>query len=366
MSEVIDLVTPPKPSARRSALPSHAAAADITFFDLTAAESISPVSAQGITNDDRESASCHPSTAATSGQKILQWVCDVCKDKRFLDYREACEHEESCGKVGNARDGGGGLPPPLPPSRASSMSTTVASRVVAANASTTEDSHSSPKRKKSRPLEPRLVTPIHQWDLLDESISSEGSCKVPSESCVVIDKVENEEVDGESIDDKIPVTSITLPSSDIVELSQNFYWPLYARPVDWICQEYVTPDSNETEREACTLRVVEELQSLSFSRSQQDDTMHLSRENYDASKARNAARSNDASAQAIELHEEKEDWFSHLVVDKRAKSNLCGKCSCGINVQVSCWVRIVIWNSIRTELLTSHIPHPISSIVLFS
>ena len=157
MSEVIDLVTPPKPSARRSTLPSHAAAAEITFFDLTAAKSISPVSAQGITNDDRESASCPPLTAATSGQKILQWVCDVCKDKRFLDYREACEHKESCGKVGNARDGGGGLPPLLPPlsSSASSTSTMVASRVVAANASTTEDSRSSPKRKKSRPLEPR-------------------------------------------------------------------------------------------------------------------------------------------------------------------------------------------------------------------
>jgi hypothetical protein len=151
MLEVIDLVTPPKePSTRRSTLPSHAAAAEITFFDFTAAESPSPVSAQGISNDDRKSASCPPSTAATSGQKILQWVCEVCKVKRFLDYREACKHEESCGKVGNARDGGGGLPPPLPPSRVSSMSTTVASRVVAANASTTEKSHSSPKRKKSR------------------------------------------------------------------------------------------------------------------------------------------------------------------------------------------------------------------------
>jgi hypothetical protein len=150
MSELIDLTSPKEPSARRSALPSHATAAEITFFDLTAAESPSPVSAQGISIDDRERASCPPSTAATSGQKILQWLCDVCKVKRFLNYREACEHEESCGKVGNARDGGGGLPPPLPPSRTSSMSTTVASRLVATNASTTEERNSSPKRKKSR------------------------------------------------------------------------------------------------------------------------------------------------------------------------------------------------------------------------
>ena len=94
-----------------------------------------------------------------SAQGISKWVCDVCKVKWFLDYREACEREESYGKVGNARNGGGGLSPPPSPlsSRASSMSTTVASRVVAANASTTEESHSLPKRKKSWPLEPRTT-----------------------------------------------------------------------------------------------------------------------------------------------------------------------------------------------------------------
>ena len=171
----------------------------------------------------------------------------------------------------------------------------------------------------------KLGTPIHQWDLSDESISSEGSSKVPSESCAVIDKVEDEEVEGESIDDRIPVTSITLPSSDIVEISQNFYWPLYARPIDWICQEHVTPNSNETKREACTLRVAEELQSLSFSWSQEDDTMNLSRKNNDTSEARNVARNNDASAQAIELHEEKEDWFSQLSGGQKGKVELVRK-----------------------------------------
>ncbi len=170
-----------------------------------------------------------------------------------------------------------------------------------------------------------LATPIHHWDLFDESISSEGSCEVPSESCVVIDKVEDGEVEGESIYDRMPMTSITLPSSDIVEISQNFYWPLYARPIDWICQEFVTPDSDETEREACTRRVVEELQSLSFSRSQEDDTMNMSRKNNVTSEARNVARSNDASAQVIELHEEKEDWFSQLSGGQKGKIELVRK-----------------------------------------
>ncbi len=86
-----------------------------------------------------------------TGQKILQqrWVCDVCKVKWFLDFREACEHEESCGKVANKRTGGGGLPPPPEPtppssSSASSTSTTVSSResscVAAKNVSTSEES----------------------------------------------------------------------------------------------------------------------------------------------------------------------------------------------------------------------------------
>ena len=97
------------------------------------------------------SASCPPSTAAATGQKILQqrWVCDVCKVKWFLDFREACEHEESCGKVGNARNGGGGLPPPPSSSRASSMSTTVASRVVQSDSISSADSNDDSAKSES-------------------------------------------------------------------------------------------------------------------------------------------------------------------------------------------------------------------------
>lgn len=152
-----------------------------------------------------------------------------------------------------------------------------------------------------------LATPIHQWDPSDES------CKVTDESCVAIDKIDENEVESESIEGQV---SITMPSSDIVEISQNFYWPLYARPIDWICQEHVTPFSNEIAREACTLRVMDELQSLSFSRSQEDDMMNLS-EN-DTSEVRNFTRSN-------ELHEEKEDWFSQLSGGQKGKVELVRK-----------------------------------------
>ena len=101
------------------------------------------------------SASCPPSTAAATGQKILQqrWVCDVCKVKWFLDFREACEHEESCGKVGNARNGGGGLSPPPPPPSSSSCasfkSTMVASRVVQSDSISSADSNDDSAKSES-------------------------------------------------------------------------------------------------------------------------------------------------------------------------------------------------------------------------
>jgi ABC-type nitrate/sulfonate/bicarbonate transport system ATPase subunit len=102
---------------------------------------------------------------------------------------------------------------------------------------------------------------------------------------------------------------ITMPSSDIVEISQNFYWPLYSRPIDWICQEY-------NDREACTIKVVQELQSLSF-RSQEDDTTTMMTGQGDDE------RSDDAAAvQTIELHEEKEDWFSQLSGGQKSKVEL--------------------------------------------
>jgi hypothetical protein len=164
-----------------------------------------------------------------------------------------------------------------------------------------------------------LATPIHQWDFMDELISS---CENPSESCALVNKFKDDEAESESdsIDDEIPVTSITLPSSDMVEISQNFYWPLYSRPIDWICQEHVTSSSNATAMEACARRVIEELQSLSFSRSQEDDG-----DRSDTSELRNTTKSNDAAAQTIELFEEKEDWFSQLSGGQKGKVELVRK-----------------------------------------
>jgi hypothetical protein len=168
-----------------------------------------------------------------------------------------------------------------------------------------------------------LETPIHQWDFTDGLISSKETCENLSESCASVDKSKDGEVESESEsnDDKIPVTSITLPSSDMVEISQSFYWPLYSRPIDWICQEHVTSISNATAMEACARRVIDELQSLSFSRSQEDDVLNRS----DTSELRNVTRSNDAAAQSKELFEEKEDWFSQLSGGQKGKVELVRK-----------------------------------------
>jgi ATPase subunit of ABC transporter with duplicated ATPase domains len=117
-------------------------------------------------------------------------------------------------------------------------------------------------------------------------------------------------VAGEAVEvGTLPLTappSITMPSSDVVEISQSFYWPLYSRPIDWICQEY-------NDREACIIKVVQELQSLSF-RSHDDDTTTIMMTSGDEESA--------AAVQAMELHEEKEDWFSQLSGGQKSKVEL--------------------------------------------
>lgn len=175
----------------------------------------------------------------------------------------------------------------------------------------------------------QLATPIHQWDLSDKVVLPEESCKVPDEGCIVVEDNENEGL-LTSVDvmgsEEIPVTSIVMPSSKIVEISQTFYWPLYSKPIDWIYQQHITSDMNETERDKCVVKVAQELQLLSFAQSQ--DSAKPSESNNDGtSSIRNITRSNDAVVQRlmIELQEEKEDWFSELSGGQKSKVELVRK-----------------------------------------
>jgi len=169
-----------------------------------------------------------------------------------------------------------------------------------------------------------LGTPIHHWDLSDKLILPEDSCKAPDEGCNVIEKSEDDaEGSSDTMDDgveaeEIPVTSIILPSSDIVEISQTFYWPLYSKPIDWIYQKHM---ANEAERKESVLRVAQELQSLSFAQALGDEN-----ESSDDDES-SVIKSNEAVIERLmdNLQEEKEDWFSELSGGQKSKVELVRK-----------------------------------------
>ena len=167
-----------------------------------------------------------------------------------------------------------------------------------------------------------LGTPLHHWELSDQLILPEESCKVPDEGCEVVDSSSDDEIASE----EIPVTSLTMPSSDIVEISQTFYWPLYSKPVDWIYQKHITSDLSETERKECVQRVAKELQSLSFAQSQENENVNLSGE-VDGSSEMSDKKSNHTDIQDLmdELQEEKEDWFNELSGGQKSKVELVRK-----------------------------------------
>jgi energy-coupling factor transporter ATP-binding protein EcfA2 len=137
-----------------------------------------------------------------------------------------------------------------------------------------------------------------------------------------------------------PRLSVTMPSSHVVEISQTFYWPLYARPIDWIYQEDVVESLSEEEVMERSRRVAELLNSLEFSQSlaEDDDADKDGHANSTGRLMTEDATSGDenaivASAPAgdviarimEELVEEKEDWFSDLSGGQKSKVELVRK-----------------------------------------
>lgn len=167
-------------------------------------------------------------------------------------------------------------------------------------------------RSNERPIDLHesivLGTPAHQWDF------SDNSCSAPdSDDC----KVNQDEISGD-------MTSITLPSSDIVEISQTFYWPLYSKPIDWIYQKHITSDLSESERKECVQRVADELQSLSFAQSQKKEDVNGS---VGESDIEDTSKSNGTVIDnlMVDLQEEKEDWFNELSGGQKSKVELVRK-----------------------------------------
>ena len=57
-----------------------------------------------------------------------------------------------------------------------------------------------------------------------------------------------------------PPFMVSMPSSEVIEISQTFYWPLHAKPIEWIAQNAVS----KTASSVSALRVAQELYSLEF------------------------------------------------------------------------------------------------------
>lgn len=125
----------------------------------------------------------------------------------------------------------------------------------------------------------------------------------------------------------IPKLSIVMPSSKVIEISQNFYWPLYTKPIDWIFEDHISKKYSTAQLENVTRTVAEELHSLQFFQQAQaipDKESEETNKNLIDSKDTSDAISAEATIKRImlELMEEKEDWFSELSGGQKSKVEL--------------------------------------------
>lgn len=111
----------------------------------------------------------------------------------------------------------------------------------------------------------------------NEDVSDLASCQATkndegeSTTCVVEEEKETA-IDGAlSSDDQkgattlhVPKLSITMPHAHVEEISQNFYWPLYTKPIDWIFQEHISEYLDDDQLEQRARTVATELQSSKF------------------------------------------------------------------------------------------------------
>jgi|AntRauTorckE5430_2_1112549.scaffolds.fasta_scaffold11080_2 ABC-type multidrug transport system ATPase subunit len=100
--------------------------------------------------------------------------------------------------------------------------------------------------------------------------------------------------------------SVQMPSSDVIEITQNFYFPLFATPFDWIYNIDIFKGMQDaSKKEAMTKKLEDELKSLNFYPETQVE--HLE------------------STLVADLTSEKEDWFSDLSGGQKSKVELVRK-----------------------------------------
>jgi hypothetical protein len=156
-----------------------------------------------------------------------------------------------------------------------------------------------------------LTTPASQ--LVKKELPKEV-CVAADDSCDVVHK------DDDDSEDIIPKVLITMPSSDVVEISQSFYWPLYTRPVDWIYQCHLLEE--KVDADVRVRRAAEELQSLEF----RQTSTQPSDSDPEADAPPSPAPSEDTILLVMEeLVNVKEDWFNDLSGGQKSKVELVRK-----------------------------------------
>ncbi len=119
-------------------------------------------------------------------------------------------------------------------------------------------------------------------------------------------KSNTESVDLHSSIELNSAGSIQMPSSEVVEITQNFYFPLFSTPFDWIYNIDIfhgVPD--ESKKDAMILKLESELKELKFYPETQLEKTE--------------------STLKSDLTSQKEDWFSDLSGGQKSKVELVRK-----------------------------------------
>ena len=133
----------------------------------------------------------------------------------------------------------------------------------------------------------------------------------------------------------IPRLSITMPSQHVVEISQNFYWPLYAKPIHWIFQDNFSNMGNDTEMKIRIQKVARELHSMQFFQHNHEDEGNAQLDNSTSvvlsidgqSESLDEAGTKSMESVTVErivseLQQEKDDWFGELSGGQKSKVEL--------------------------------------------
>ena len=169
-------------------------------------------------------------------------------------------------------------------------------------------------------LPPSIVMSSVAGPLVEESDMTDKQCSGIDEVC----PPESETIPADSANHHIPKLDIILPSNNVVEISQTFYWPLYTKPIDWIYQHHHVSDKMLSEK---TQKVAELLQELDFMQANPEDEVKGKELNIS-----DIAPPGGAVSEIInQLNQVKEDWFNDLSGGQKSKVELVRK----VNTEMS-------------------------------